>query len=106
MVLLKSLLDLYPKLHVVNVVNNKGKANALKQGLLASKGELIATIDSEAMLDKDALNHIVPHFITPNNGGKSWRCHRQFINQKPAKPACKFQLVEYASIIGSRMITI
>jgi poly-beta-1,6-N-acetyl-D-glucosamine synthase len=98
--ILKSLLDLYPKLRVVNVVNNKGKANALKQGVMASKGELIATIDSDAILDKDALNYIVPHFITPNNGERVGAVTGNPRIRNRTSLLAKIQLVEYASIIG------
>jgi poly-beta-1,6-N-acetyl-D-glucosamine synthase len=98
--ILKSLLDQYPNMRVVNVVNNKGKANALKQGVLASKGELVATIDSDAILDMDALNHIVPHFITPNNGERVGAVTGNPRIRNRTSLLAKIQLVEYASIIG------
>ncbi|WP_249366596.1 poly-beta-1,6-N-acetyl-D-glucosamine synthase [Neobacillus rhizophilus] len=98
--ILKSLLHLNSKLRVVNVVDNKGKANALKQGVLASKGELIATIDSDAILDKDALKYIIPHFITPHNGERVGAVTGNPRIRNRTSLLSKVQLVEYSSIIG------
>ncbi|WP_253701135.1 poly-beta-1,6-N-acetyl-D-glucosamine synthase [Bacillus sp. FJAT-29814] len=98
--ILQSILPLYPKLRVVNVVNNKGKANALKQGLLVSKGEYIATIDSDAILDKKALRYIIPHFITPHNGERVGAVTGNPRIRNRTSLISKIQLVEYASIIG------
>ncbi|WP_257009483.1 poly-beta-1,6-N-acetyl-D-glucosamine synthase [Bacillus sp. 7884-1] len=98
--ILSSILDSYPKLRIVNVVSNKGKANALKQGVLASKGEIIATIDSDAILDKDALKYVIPHFITPNNGERVGAVTGNPRIRNRTNLLSKIQLVEYASIIG------
>ncbi|MFC4802129.1 poly-beta-1,6-N-acetyl-D-glucosamine synthase [Neobacillus sp. GCM10023253] len=98
--ILKSLLHMNPKLRVVNVVDNKGKANALKQGVLASKGELIATIDSDAILDKDSLRYIIPHFITPHNGERVGAVTGNPRIRNRTSLLSKIQLVEYSSIIG------
>lgn len=92
--------DSYPKLRIVNVVVNKGKANALKQGVLASKGEIIATIDSDAILDKDALNYVIPHFTAPNNGERVGAVTGNPRIRNRTGLLSKIQLVEYASIIG------
>lgn len=98
--ILISLLDTYPLLRVVNVRKNKGKANALKQGVLAAKGELIATIDSDAVLDKDALRYIAPHFITPGNAERVGAVTGNPRIRNRSSLLAKIQLVEYASIIG------
>lgn len=98
--ILQSILPFYPKLRIVNVVNNQGKANALKQGVLASKGEYIATIDSDAILDKDALRYIIPHFITPHNGERVGAVMGNPRIRNRTSLLSKIQLVEYASIIG------
>lgn len=98
--ILKSLLDRYSKLRIVNVVQNKGKAHALKQGVLASKGEFIATIDSDAILDKNALRMIIPHFITPINGERVGAVTGNPRIRNRTNLLSKIQLVEYASIIG------
>ncbi|MED1472097.1 poly-beta-1,6-N-acetyl-D-glucosamine synthase [Bacillus salipaludis] len=98
--ILKSIVDSYPKLRMVNVVDNKGKANALKQGVLASKGEFIATIDSDAILDPDALNYVIPHFITPHNGERVGAVTGNPRIRNRTSLLSKIQIVEYSSIIG------
>ncbi|MGM0877114.1 MAG: poly-beta-1,6-N-acetyl-D-glucosamine synthase [Bacillota bacterium] len=98
--ILHSILDLYPKLRIVNVINNKGKANALKQGVLSSRGEFIATIDSDAILDKDALRYVIPHFIIPRNSERVGAVTGNPRIRNRTSLLSKIQLVEYASIIG------
>jgi len=87
-------------LRVVNVLQNKGKANALQQGVLAAKAEIIATIDSDAILDKDALRYMIPHFITPNYGERVGAVTGNPRIRNRTSLLSKIQLVEYASIIG------
>ena len=98
--ILKSIMPKYSKLRIVNIINNKGKANALQQGVLASKAEIIATIDSDAILDKDALRYMVPHFITPNFGERVGAVTGNPRIRNRTSLLSKVQLVEYASIIG------
>lgn len=98
--ILQGLLPIYENLRLVNLLQNKGKANALKQGLLVSKGEFIATIDSDAVLDKDALREIMPHFLTPNNGERVGAVTGNPRIRNRTGLLAKIQLVEYASIIG------
>ncbi|MBE5946315.1 MAG: glycosyltransferase [Lachnospiraceae bacterium] len=62
------LLDKYEKLRFIDLKENNGKANALYLGLIASKGEILMGVDSDAYIMPDALNYIVPHFTNPYNG--------------------------------------
>jgi biofilm PGA synthesis N-glycosyltransferase PgaC len=98
--ILQDALKKYSNLRIVNVAQNKGKANALKQGLLVSKGEIIVTIDSDAILDKDALHYIVPHFISPNNSERVGAVTGNPRIRNRTSLLAKIQLTEYASIIG------
>ncbi|MFT8322535.1 MAG: poly-beta-1,6-N-acetyl-D-glucosamine synthase [Bacillus sp. (in: firmicutes)] len=97
---LKEELNHNKKLRVVNIKENKGKANALKQGVLLAKGEFIATIDSDAILDKDALLHIMPHFITPNNGERVGAVTGNPRIRNKGSLLSKIQVVEFSSIVG------
>ena len=45
---------------------NSGKANALNNALNHAKGELIATLDADSYVDKDALRNMVGFFKNPN----------------------------------------
>ena len=88
------------RLKVINILENKGKANALYYGTIASKGEIVVTMDSDAILDKDALRYMVPHFTTP---GKSERVGAVTGNPRVRNRRSllgKIQVVEYSSIIG------
>jgi poly-beta-1,6-N-acetyl-D-glucosamine synthase len=98
--ILKKLLNQYSNLRVVNIIENKGKANALKQGVLVSKGEFIAAIDSDALLDKDALLYIMPHFILPKFGERVGAVTGNPRIRNRSNLFSKIQLAEYASIIG------
>lgn len=62
-----SLLPKYEKARFIDLKENNGKANALYLGLLASRGEILMGVDSDAYLMPDALNYIVPHFTNPYN---------------------------------------
>jgi cellulose synthase/poly-beta-1,6-N-acetylglucosamine synthase-like glycosyltransferase len=53
------LLDKYEKLRFVDLKENNGKANALYLGLLASNGEILMGVDSDAYIMPDALNYII-----------------------------------------------
>ncbi|MFE8695771.1 poly-beta-1,6-N-acetyl-D-glucosamine synthase [Cytobacillus sp. FJAT-53684] len=100
MEILKEMMETYPNLRVVNLRENRGKANALKQGVLVSKGEFIAAIDSDAILDQDALLHIMPHFLLPNNGERVGAVTGNPRIRNRSTLLAKIQLAEYASIIG------
>lgn len=98
--ILKEAMSKYPLLKVVNIMQNKGKANALKQGVLMAKGEYIAAIDSDAILDEDALTYIIPHFTTPQNGERVGAVTGNPRIRNRSNLLSKIQLAEYASIIG------
>ena len=48
-------LRLHPCGSLIRLGHNQGKANALNAGLNAAKGDLVATVDADTMLAKDAL---------------------------------------------------
>ena len=45
---------------------NGGKWDALNTGIRAAKGEFIVCIDADTLLDSNALQHLIKHFIDPN----------------------------------------
>ncbi len=60
------LLDLatkYPKLKVVNLAENQGKAIALQAGALLAKYEYLVGIDGDALIDPYCLHWMAKHFI-------------------------------------------
>ncbi len=52
-----------PKLKVVNLAENQGKALGLQAGALVSKYEYLVGIDGDALIDPFCLHWIVKHFI-------------------------------------------
>lgn len=58
-----------PKLRVVHLAANQGKATALNAGALMAKNELVVGIDGDALLDPQTLRWIARAFRRPNVGG-------------------------------------
>lgn len=50
---------------------NKGKREAMSEGVLMSKNEIIVFVDSDSFLAKDALRHLVHHFANQRVGAVS-----------------------------------
>ncbi|MGE6754654.1 poly-beta-1,6-N-acetyl-D-glucosamine synthase [Rossellomorea sp. NPDC071047] len=88
------------RLKVINILENKGKANALYYGTIASKGEIVVTMDSDAMLDKNALLYMIPHFTTPRNSERVGAVTGNPRVRNRHSLLGKIQVVEYSSIIG------
>lgn len=57
----------YAENDLVKVVTkpNGGKWDALNTGIKESKGEFIVGIDADTLLDQDAIQHLIKHFIDP-----------------------------------------
>jgi biofilm PGA synthesis N-glycosyltransferase PgaC len=53
----------HPRLRVVHLAQNQGKAVALQTGALLAKHELLVCIDGDALLDPGAARAFVPHFV-------------------------------------------
>ncbi|KAG1390363.1 hypothetical protein G6F59_015233 [Rhizopus arrhizus] len=52
-----------PKLRVVHLAQNQGKAMALRMGALAARSEYLVCIDGDAVLDPDAAAYLVAPLI-------------------------------------------
>ena len=60
---LEALLPLHPRLRVVHLASNQGKALALRAGALLARHELLLCIDADAVLDPQALGWMVRHLV-------------------------------------------
>ncbi len=80
---------------------NRGKANALYLGLLAAKAEYLVCVDADAYLDANALNYMIPYFLTENNGQDiaAVTGNPQVRNRNSL--LSKIQVAEFSSIVGS-----
>jgi biofilm PGA synthesis N-glycosyltransferase PgaC len=52
----------HPRLRVVHLAENQGKALALRAGALLARHDLLVCIDGDALLDRHAVRWLVPHF--------------------------------------------
>ncbi|HBA8920413.1 TPA: poly-beta-1,6 N-acetyl-D-glucosamine synthase [Escherichia coli] len=60
---LEQLAQEQPRLRVIHLAENQGKAVALKTGAAAAKGDLLVCIDGDAMLDRDAVAYLAAPLI-------------------------------------------
>lgn len=100
-VVAKELALKHKNVRFIDLQKNSGKANALHLGLLASRGEFLVCIDSDALLDKNALLYMIPHFTTEHNGERVGAVTGNPRVRNRSSLLARMQLVEYASIIGS-----
>ena len=84
------------KIRVVRKRLNEGKAMALNDFIPYAEGEIILTIDADAVPDPQILRRIVPHFKSPRVGGVTGNPRvtnrRSFLS--------KIQAIEFASIVS------
>ncbi|HBK46701.1 MAG TPA: poly-beta-1,6 N-acetyl-D-glucosamine synthase [Xanthomonadaceae bacterium] len=67
---LRQLTSEYPRLRVVHLDHNHGKANALRIGALAARSDYLVCVDADALLDPQATRWMVGHLIDgPRVGG-------------------------------------
>ncbi len=62
--LLDSLAAAHPRLRVVHLARNQGKAMALQAGSLLARHEILICIDGDALLDPQAAHWMVRHFVS------------------------------------------
>jgi poly-beta-1,6-N-acetyl-D-glucosamine synthase len=53
----------HPRLRVIHLAENQGKAVALRTGALLARHELLVCIDGDALLDRHAAHWLVRHFV-------------------------------------------
>jgi biofilm PGA synthesis N-glycosyltransferase PgaC len=53
----------HPRLRVVHLAENQGKAMALQAGALLAQHEILVCIDGDALLDRHAAHWLVRHFV-------------------------------------------
>lgn len=67
--ILNTLVGHIPRLRVVHISENRGKAAALNAGALLAKNEILVCIDGDALLDPHTLRWIGRAFLASNVGG-------------------------------------
>jgi biofilm PGA synthesis N-glycosyltransferase PgaC len=61
--ILDAMVETHPRLRVVHMEKNQGKAMALQSGCLMAKHEILICIDGDALLDPACASWMVRHFI-------------------------------------------
>jgi biofilm PGA synthesis N-glycosyltransferase PgaC len=85
-----------PRLRVVHLAKNQGKATALNTGALLAKHEILVCIDGDALLDPHSLRWIARTFNTPSVGGVGGNPR---IRNRTSMLG-KLQVGEFSSIVG------
>lgn len=84
------------RIRLVRKIVNEGKAMALNDGLLCVNGEIVLTVDADAIVDPRILRNIVPHFsssrVAAVTGNPRVSNRRTLLG--------KIQLIEFTSIVG------
>jgi poly-beta-1,6-N-acetyl-D-glucosamine synthase len=94
---IQSLCRQHAGVRAVYLTENQGKAAALNIGSLAARGELLLTLDADALLSPDALRWMAWHFVNyPRVGAVTG--NPRIINRTTL--LAKIQVGEYATIIG------
>jgi len=87
----------HPRLRVIHLAQNQGKAMALRMGAMAAHSDYLVCIDGDAMLDADAVNYLVwPLLVMPRvgavTGNPRIRTRSTLVG--------RIQVGEFSSIIG------
>ena len=86
-----------PRLRVVHLARNRGKALALNVGAIAARHEIIVAIDGDSLLDRDAVTWFVRRFLSDGTLGGLTGNPR--IRNRSSLLA-RLQVGEYSAIVG------
>jgi len=86
-----------PRLRVLHLSRNLGKANALRMGALAARSEYLVCVDGDAMLDEYALHWMVWHLVSGPRVGAVTGNPRV---RNRSTLLGRLQVAEFSSIIG------
>jgi len=86
-----------PRLRVVHLAHNRGKALALNAGAIAARHEIIVAIDGDSLLDRDAVTWFVRRFLSDGTLGALTGNPR--IRNRTSLLA-RLQVGEYSAIVG------
>ncbi|KRM11670.1 glycosyltransferase family 2 protein [Paucilactobacillus suebicus] len=93
------LADEYPRLRMITILKNKGKAHAFNIGMHFAKGEYILSNDADTIPEPDALMKYMNYFIHDRDMNTSAVTANMDV-QNRTKLICKSQTVEFSSIVG------
>ncbi len=94
--ILEQIAAVMPRLRVVHLAQNQGKATAMNVGALMARHELLVLIDGDALMDRHALRWVAWHLIPPHRGGLTGNPR---IRNRTSILG-RLQVGEFSSIIG------
>lgn len=86
-----------PRVRVLHLTTNRGKAMALRMGALASRSDYLICLDGDALLDRHATRWLMHHFLGPGRVGAVTGNPRV---RNRTTLLGKIQVGEFSSIIG------
>ncbi|WP_445491042.1 poly-beta-1,6-N-acetyl-D-glucosamine synthase [Niallia sp. 03133] len=89
----------YSDVRIIQLFQNRGKANALHLGAHAAKAEFLLCLDSDAILDDDAPYYLIYHFLHKGERLGAVTGNPRIRNRNTL--LSRMQLIEYSSIIGA-----
>jgi biofilm PGA synthesis N-glycosyltransferase PgaC len=95
--ILDELVEQYPRLRVLHLASNQGKAMGLRMGALASPNEYLICIDGDALLDRNATAWMMHHLLASSRIGAVTGNPRI---RNRSTVLGKLQVGEFSSIIG------
>lgn len=84
------------RVRLVRKSANEGKAMALNDALPCLNGEIVLTVDADAVVDPLILRHVVPHFSSARVAAVTG--NPRVLNRRTL--LSKIQLIEFTSIVG------
>ncbi len=84
------------RVRLVRKTANEGKAMALNDALACLNGEIVLTLDADAVADPLILRHVVPHFSSARVAAVTG--NPRVVNRRTL--LSKIQLIEFTSIVG------
>ena len=85
-----------PRVRLLDKQVNEGKAMALNDAIMCSKGELLFIMDADAVPDRNVLRAMVPHFRSARVAGVAGNPRVRNANNLLSR----LQAVEFSSVIG------
>lgn len=97
--IIKRLEQRFPRLRMVEIVKNKGKAHAFNIGMYFAKGDYILSNDADTIPEPDALMKYMNYFVHDRDLNTSAVTANMDV-QNRTKLIGKSQTVEFSSIVG------
>lgn len=88
-----------PRLRVIHLETNQGKATAMNMGAMLSNSEYIVGIDGDAILDPHAVHWLISHFINDKGARVGAVTGNPRVRNRSSLLG-KIQVGEFSSIIG------